>query len=186
MDAVDALLTAGPAELDLASHTSRAWGYNATLPGPTLRARVGGRARIGVLNQLTEETTVHWHGMIVPASMDGHPADAFPPDARYGYDYPIVQRAAMNWYHPHPHGKTGRQVWRGLAGAFSVEDPAAELGLPSGEREIPLLLRDGLLDGSGQLEYRRVTQGWSVTSRSSMAFPIRVSHCLLRFTGFAC
>ena len=159
VDAADALLTAGAAELDLSSHASRAWGYNATLPGPTLRARVGERARIRVLNQLSEETTVHWHGMIVPSSMDGHPADAIPPDASYGYDYPIVQRAAMNWYHPHPHGRTGRQVWRGLAGALIVEDPTAEQELPSGDREIPLLLRDGLLDGSGQLEYRRRDSG---------------------------
>jgi FtsP/CotA-like multicopper oxidase with cupredoxin domain len=97
--------------------------------------------------------------MVVPASMDGHPADPVPPGASYSYDYPIVQRAAMNWYHPHPHGRTGRQVWRGLAGAFIVEDPAAEQGLPSGDREIPLLLRDGLLDGSGQLEYRRRDSG---------------------------
>jgi FtsP/CotA-like multicopper oxidase with cupredoxin domain len=159
MDAADALLTAGAAELDLGSHTSRGWGYNAMLPGPTLRARVGERARIDVLNQLSEETTVHWHGMVVPASMDGHPADATPPGARYGFDYPIVQRAAMNWYHPHPHGRTGRQVWRGLAGAFIVHDPTAEQGLPSGDREIPLLLRDGRLDGSGQLEYRRRNSG---------------------------
>ena len=152
--ATGALLTASPAELDLGSHASRAWGYNGALPGPTLRARVGERAHVGVLNHLYEETTIHWHGMVVPASMDGHPADAVPPGANYSYDYPIVQRAAMNWYHPHPHGRTGRQVWRGLAGAFLVEDPVAEQGLPSGEREIPLLLRDGLLDGSGQLEYR--------------------------------
>jgi FtsP/CotA-like multicopper oxidase with cupredoxin domain len=65
----------------------------------------------------------------------------------------------MNWYHPHPHGRTARQVWRGLAGAFIVHDPTAEQGLPSGDREIPLLLRDGRLDGSGQLEYRRRDSG---------------------------
>jgi len=159
MDAADALVTAGAAELDLGSHVSRGWGYNATLPGPTLRTRVGERARIGVVNQLSEDTTVHGHGMVVPASMDGHPADAVPPGAGYSYEYPIVQRAGMSWYHPHPHGRTGRQVWRGLAGAIIVEDPMAEQGLPSGDREIPLLLRDGLLDRAGQLEYRRRDSG---------------------------
>jgi FtsP/CotA-like multicopper oxidase with cupredoxin domain len=157
--ATDALLTASAAELDLGSHASRAWGYDAALPGPTLRARVGERAHIRVLNQLAEDTTVHWHGLVVPASMDGHPADAISPGASYVYDYPIVQRAAMNWYHPHPHERTGRQIWRGLAGAFILEDPAAEQGLPSGDREIPLLLRDGQLDGSGQLEYRQRDSG---------------------------
>jgi FtsP/CotA-like multicopper oxidase with cupredoxin domain len=159
MDVAQALLTAGAAELELGTHTSRGWGYNGALPGPTLRARVGERARIRVLNQLPEETTIHWHGMVVPASMDGHPADAVPPGAGYSYEYPIAQRAGMNWYHPHPHGRTGRQIWRGLAGAFIMEDPTAEQGLPSDDREIPLLLRDGLLDESGQLEYRRRDSG---------------------------
>lgn len=158
-DASDGLLTAGAAELDLDGRIGRAWGYNGTLPGPTLRARVGRSARIRLINQLSEPTTVHWHGMLVPASMDGHPSDAVPPGGEFTYQYPIAQRAAMNWYHPHPHGGTGRQVWRGLAGALILDDPALGHGLPSGDREIPLLLRDGLLDGSGQLEYRRRDSG---------------------------
>jgi FtsP/CotA-like multicopper oxidase with cupredoxin domain len=159
IDAADVILTAGAAELDLGNHTSRAWGYNAALPGPTLRALVGARANIRLINQLSDETTVHWHGMVVPAAMDGHPADSIGAGAEYRYAYPIVQRAGMNWYHPHPHGRTGQQVWRGLAGAFIVDDPAAEQGLPSGDREVPLLLRDGRLDQSGQLEYRRRDSG---------------------------
>jgi len=159
IDAAGALLAAGAAELDLGSHASRAWGYNGALPGPTLRARVGDHVQISVLNQLSENTTVHWHGLVVPTAMDGHPADAVPPAGSYVYEYPVVQRAAMNWYHPHPHGRTGQQVWRGLAGALIVADPAAERGLPAGDREIPLLLRDGLLDDSGQLEYRRRDSG---------------------------
>jgi FtsP/CotA-like multicopper oxidase with cupredoxin domain len=97
--------------------------------------------------------------MAVPPSMDGHPTDTVQPGGEYTYDYAITQRAAMNWYHPHPHGRTGRQLWRGLAGALILDDPTAEQGLPSGEREIPLLLRDGLLDASGQLEYRQRDSG---------------------------
>ena len=159
LEATSATLTAGAAELDLGTHTSRAWGYDAAAPGPTLRARVGGRADVRLLNRLAEDTTIHWHGMVVPAAMDGHPADIVRPGADYDYEYPIVQRAAMNWYHPHPHGRTGRQTWRGLAGAFIIADPDAEQGLPTGPREIPLLLRDALLDRSGQLEYRRRDSG---------------------------
>lgn len=159
LNASDAHLTAGAAEFDLNGGTSRAWGYNGAVPGPTLRVRIGDHARIRVLNRLSEHTTVHWHGMVVPAAMDGHPTDAIGAGAGYDYAFPILQRAAMNWYHPHPHGRTGRQVWRGLAGAFIIDDPAAEQGLPSGDREIPLLLRDGLLDGAGQLEYRRRDSG---------------------------
>lgn len=159
LDATDANLTAGAAELALNGGTSRAWGYNGLVPGPTLRARVGHDARVRVVNHLAEDTTVHWHGMVVPAAMDGHPSDAIRNGAGYDYAFPIVQRAAMNWYHPHPHGRTGRQVWRGLAGAFIIEDPAAEQGLPAGDHELPLLLRDGLLDDAGHLEYRQRDSG---------------------------
>lgn len=86
--ATDSLLSAGAAELDLGRHTSRAWGYDGALPGPTLRALVGEHAKISVRNQLPEDTTVHWHGLVVPPSMDGHPADALSPGTSYDYEYP--------------------------------------------------------------------------------------------------
>src|SRR5690606_7289038 len=101
-------------------------------------------------------------------SMDGHPADAFSPGTSYDYEYRIRQRAGVNWYHPHPHGGTGRQVWRGMAGLLIVEDPATERDLPSGDREIPLLLGDGLLDRSTSRSCRAAEAG-GVSSRGSRA-----------------
>jgi hypothetical protein len=70
---------------------------------------------------------------------DGHPRYAIQPGGTYSYDFRINQRAAMNWYHPHPHMLTGEQVVMGLAGAFIVTDSVEDaLNLPSGPYEIPL------------------------------------------------
>ncbi|MGH7693419.1 MAG: multicopper oxidase family protein, partial [Gemmatimonadaceae bacterium] len=126
--------------------------YNALLPGPTIRVNTGDAAAIAFQNGLTESSTVHWHGMIVPSASDGHPLQAVGPGSSYAYSFPIVQRAATNWYHPHPHMNTARQINLGLAGFFIVNDAQeAALNLPSGAYELPLVLRDALVDANGQL-----------------------------------
>jgi len=135
--------------------------YNGFFPGPTFRANRGDSASVQLTNALTEETTIHWHGMIVPTSADGHPMDAVAPGGTYLYQYPIVQRACMNWYHPHPHMLTGEQVNLGLAGAFIINDAEeAALGLPSGPFEVPLVIRDAMLDRYGNLIYKPKTGGF--------------------------
>lgn len=131
-----------------------AWLFNGALPGPTLRARTGDQASITLLNQLSEDTIVHWHGLTVPALADGHPLQAIPPGARYDYDFPVLQRAGTYWYHPHPHHATAAQIHRGLAGFFLVSDPEEDaLNLPRGEREILLLLQDRRVDSANPLLY---------------------------------
>ena len=125
------------------TESSAAWLFEGGLPGPTIRARPGELARIQLQNGLPEPTIVHWHGVLVPASMDGHPRQAIGPGASYDYEYPIVQRAGTFWYHPHAHHLTAGQVHRGLAGFFIIEDDEEDaLGLPTGDREILLLLQD--------------------------------------------
>ena len=105
---------------------SSAWAYDGgfgpTLPGPTVVAASGDRATISLTNNLPESTITHWHGMVIDGwqatqpGNDGHPLNAIPTGGTFNYDFPIVQRACMNWYHPHPHGRTGPQVALGLAG----------------------------------------------------------------------
>jgi FtsP/CotA-like multicopper oxidase with cupredoxin domain len=135
--------------------------YNSLFPGPTFRADRGDAVSVQLGNGLSQETTVHWHGMVVPTAADGHPKDAVAPGGNYLYQYTINQRAALNWYHPHPHMITGEQVCLGLAGAFIVNDPEeALLGLPSGNHEVPLIVRDASLDRTGNLRYHSRTTGF--------------------------
>ncbi|MDH5283157.1 MAG: multicopper oxidase domain-containing protein, partial [Gemmatimonadota bacterium] len=124
-------LTAAPGSADLGGgRISTALEYNGEFPGPTIRASSGDRATISLVNGLSEETITHWHGMLVDDVNDGHPRFAIGPGGTYRYAFTVNQRAALNWYHPHPHMLTGKQVALGLAGAFIVNDAEeASLGL---------------------------------------------------------
>jgi FtsP/CotA-like multicopper oxidase with cupredoxin domain len=148
-------LNEAPATVDLGGgHLSNVWAYNGTLPGPSFRGRPGDTAVITLGNQLPQETITHWHGMIVDHENDGHPVYAIPPGGTYNYSFVVNQRAALNWYHPHPHLVTGEQVALGLAGAFIINDNEEDsLGLPGGAYEVPLIVRDASLDSGGNLKY---------------------------------
>ncbi len=148
-------LTAAPATVSLGGgKSSSVWAYNGLLPGPTLVASRGDTATITLSNRLSQPTITHWHGMIVDDLNDGAPRLAIPSLATYNYNFPINQRSAMNWYHPHPHMMTGEQVAMGLAGAFIVRDSEeAALGLPAGVYEVPLVVRDATFDKAGNMAY---------------------------------
>lgn len=129
-----------------------------TLPnsylGPVLRLIKGQRVRIRFRNQLPESTITHWHGLHVPAAMDGHPMDAIGQGESYVYEFEVVNRAGAYIYHPHPHGSTASQVYRGLAGAILVSDTEEQaLALPSGEYEIPVILQDRSFGSENRLVY---------------------------------
>jgi FtsP/CotA-like multicopper oxidase with cupredoxin domain len=155
-------LTAAPCEVDLGGgNMSTVWGYNGEFPGPTLLVNQGDAASVNLFNGLGDETITHWHGMVVDTPNDGHPQEAIPPGGTYSYDFPIIQRATMNWYHPHPHEKTGEQVAMGLAGAFIIRDQfESSLGLPGGTREVPLIIRDAAFDKSGAMDYKPRSGGF--------------------------
>ncbi len=158
-------LTAAPATVNLAStespSLSSALAYNGFLPGPTFKANKGDSVYVPFANGLADETTVHWHGMLVATTQDGQPQDLVAPGGSRLYQYPIVQRAALNWYHPHPHMMTGEQVCLGLAGAFIVNDTIeAALGLPAFQYEVPLIVRDANFDKAGNLIYNPRTTGF--------------------------
>lgn len=122
--------------------------------GPIIRARKGDQLRIRLSNELDEATIIHWHGMRVPPVMDGHPRYAIPPGEEFVYEFEIRDRAATYWFHPHPHGSTASQVYRGLAGLLLVTDEEEDsLELPTGENDVPLVIQDRLFDGQNRLVY---------------------------------
>lgn len=98
------------------------WAYNGQVPGPEIRARQGDRLRVTVDNGLREETTVHWHGVRVPNSMDGVPhltQDPIGPGASFTYEFDLHD-AGTFWYHPHQ--SSSEQVGRGLYAPLIVEE----------------------------------------------------------------
>ena len=156
-------LTCAPARVDLGGgDMCNVLAYNGQFPGPTLLARKGDRATIRLNNGLAEETITHWHGMHVDSANDGGPQLAFGPGLSYNYDFPIVQRACLNFYHPHAHMLTGKQVNLGLAGGFIVRDAEEDaLALPVGPYEVPLVIRDAKRDNKGNLVYKPSSSGFN-------------------------
>jgi FtsP/CotA-like multicopper oxidase with cupredoxin domain len=98
------------------------WVYNDKVPGPEIRVKQGERLRIVVENRLAEDTTVHWHGLRVPNSMDGVPhltQRPIAPGETFVYEFDVPD-AGTYWYHPHE--RSFEQVGRGLYGPLIVEE----------------------------------------------------------------
>jgi FtsP/CotA-like multicopper oxidase with cupredoxin domain len=167
---IDIALSAHPDEVAVfPGAPTRVWRYHATVHkgsrariveipgsyiGPIIRVRKGEKIRIRFKNEIPEETIVHWHGLHVPAIMDGHPRYVIPQGKSYLYEFEVQNRAGTYWYHPHPHGRTGPQVYRGLAGLFLVSDEEElAVGLPNGEYDVPLVIQDRVFDHKNQLVY---------------------------------
>lgn len=146
-----ASLTAQPTTANINGSNISVLGYQASgILGPTIRIESGINTNINFRNNLSEKTNIHWHGLKVPANMDGHPDAIINPGNGFNYQFSINQRAGLCWYHPHPEGATARQTFQGLAGLFIINDAEeAALALPSGTYEIPLVIQDKRLTASG-------------------------------------
>ncbi|HEY8707722.1 MAG TPA: multicopper oxidase domain-containing protein [Burkholderiaceae bacterium] len=132
-----------------AGRQSRTLGYNGSYLGPTIRLHRGDDVQMAVTNALGQNTTVHWHGLIVPAELDGSPHQLIRPGDTWRPVLPVRQPAATLFYHSHAHGQTAEQVYRGLAGVLLIADDAQRaLGLPSeyGVDDLPLVLQDRQFD----------------------------------------
>ncbi|RJQ71677.1 copper oxidase [Pseudonocardiaceae bacterium YIM PH 21723] len=143
-------MQAGSAEL-LAGKTAATWGFNGSYLGPTIRLRRGEQVRMAVTNRLPELSTVHWHGIRVPAAMDGGPHQLILPGETWTPQWTVDQPASTCWYHPHPHGSTAMHVHKGLAGLLLVDEPGGpELPDRYGENDIPLILQDKRFTAKGE------------------------------------
>ena len=117
---------------------SHAIGINGTVPAPLIRLREGQQVRLHVENALDEDSSIHWHGLILPAEMDGVPGISFPgigPGETFTYRFPIVQSGTY-WYHSH----SGLQEQMGHYGPIVI-DPAGEDPIVS-DREHVVVLSD--------------------------------------------
>ncbi|QBD79704.1 Bilirubin oxidase [Ktedonosporobacter rubrisoli] len=150
------------AEIFTGKHTTF-WAYQATQDqqswlNPIFKVQRGQLFTANFTNQLPEATTIHWHGLHLDWHMDGHPRWAVEPGASFHYQFPVNNRGATYWYHPHAHHRTAWQTYHGLASCFIVEDEdtrrlAQSLDLTFGTTDLPLILQDRRFDESGQLLY---------------------------------
>ena len=131
-------LSIGHAMLPVGGREGHAIGINGTSPGPIIRLKEGQNVRLAVTNALSEDSSIHWHGLLLPFQMDGVPGVSFPgikPGQTYIYDFPVRQSGTY-WYHSH----SGMQEAMGMYGAIVIDpagpDPVAY------DREHVILLAD--------------------------------------------
>ena len=117
---------------------SRAIGINGTVPGPLIRLKQGQTARLSVVNDLDSDSSIHWHGLLLPFQMDGVPGVSFPgikPRSTFIYEFPVIQSGTY-WYHSH----SGLQEQLGHYGPIVVDPEGAD---PIGyDREHVVVLSD--------------------------------------------
>ena len=149
---VEVTITAAATRLSLKPGvTSEVFAYNGTSPGPTLEVNEGDRVIIHFRNNLAEPTTVHWHGIHLPADQDGSPFHPVPPGGSRDYLFtPQRGSAGTYWYHPHVHHSTGYQIAKGLYGAIVVR--AADDPLPKTITERLLILSDNRFAADGSID----------------------------------
>jgi len=131
-------LTVGQSPFTVNGRTATATTINGLLPAPLLRLREGQNVRLAVSNQLDEDTSIHWHGVLLPFQMDGVPGISFPgikPRETFVYEFPVRQSGTF-WYHSH----SGLQEALGHYGPIVIDpagvDPVAY------DREHVLVLSD--------------------------------------------
>jgi CopA family copper-resistance protein len=117
-------LQIGMKPFSVGGRTGKAVMINGTVPGPLLRLREGQNVRIAVNNRLDEDTSIHWHGFILPFQMDGVPGVSFPgikAKSTFVYEFPISQSGTY-WYHSH----SGLQEQMGHYGPIVIDPAGAD------------------------------------------------------------
>lgn len=116
-------LDIGRTNVTVHGRRASATGINGTVPGPLVRLQEGERAILNVRNSLHKDSSIHWHGLLLPSNMDGVPGLSFAgikPGESYRYEFDVVQNGTY-WYHSH----SGFQEQTGVYGPLII-DPAGE------------------------------------------------------------
>src|SRR6185295_17686042 len=117
------------------------WGFNGSIPGPTIQVNEGDRVRINVENRLPEPFSMHWHGLEIPNEMDGMPGisqDAIPTGGRFAYEFTLEQNGTF-FYHSH----MAMQEMMGLIGLFIIHPRRAHP--PNVDRDFGIILQEWAL-----------------------------------------
>lgn len=140
---------------------------NETFWGPTLFVNKGDNVSFNVTNNLNESTTVHWHGMHLPAVMDGGPHQVIPAGTLWQPYWNMTNDAGTYWFHPHLHETTEAQISKGVGGLLIVKDPIeAALALPRtyGTDDIPIIMTSRNFDASNQFSVGRAYGDYMLTN----------------------
>ncbi len=131
-------------------------GYNGSFLGPVIKVKRGETVNIHVENELSDSTSVHWHGLEVNGTEDGGPHQVIDQGTLWEPSFMIDQQASTLWFHPHVIGTTATQVYYGLAGLMIVEDEFSDkLNIPKGYgvNDIPLIIQDKSFNKDGSFSY---------------------------------
>lgn len=137
-------------------------GINASFWGPTLFFKKGNTVNLNVKNELNDSTTIHWHGMHLPAVMDGGPHQVIPPGTTWKPYWKVTNNAGTYWYHPHLHNMTLEHISKGIGGFIIVRDSAeSALNLPRtyGKDDLPLVFTSRRIDASNQFVVTNTAYG---------------------------
>ena len=133
----DIALAIGNHHFTTGGRSGHAFAVNGTVPGPLVRLRQGQTARLHVTNNLDEDSSIHWHGLLVPFQFDGVPGVSFPgikPGETFTYEFPIRQSGTY-WWHSH----SGLQEQAGHYGPIIIESATPD---PRYDRDYVVLLSE--------------------------------------------
>jgi bilirubin oxidase len=157
-------------------------GINGKFWGPTMFINKGDVVHMNVKNNLNDSTTVHWHGMHLPAVMDGGPHQIIPPGTLWQPYWEVKNDAGTYWYHPHLHEMSEEQMTKGLGGFMIVRDEVeSKLALPRtyGVDDIPLVLSDRDISTTNQFVV--VPYGDSMMTNMTLRAQYTVPSQVVRF-----
>jgi suppressor of ftsI/bilirubin oxidase len=137
----------------------------AKIANPTLKLMRGAEVDITLANRLGDDTTIHWHGLVVDEANDGSGLHPVRHEAEFRYRFKVHNRAGLYWYHAHPHFRTGEQVHKGLAGLLLVDDGEDQalrrrLGLEFGVNDLALMIADKQLGRANAIKYGLGEEDW--------------------------
>ena len=166
-------LTIEQQPVDITGKPTNGMTINGSIPGPTLRFSEGDLARIRVHNMMGVDTSIHWHGILVPPDMDGVPYISFPPisaGSTFTYEFPIRQNGTY-WYHSH----TRLQEQSGVYGGIVINPERAHKAT---DRDYVIVLSDWTDEDPHQV-LRTLKRGseWYAVAKGSGQSILRARRC---------